>query len=274
MMIRPQAFGFDGTHNFDGSLISKVGERKRGPLDINITSPGFSSNRRLNLNMGRGFPGGPPLMPIRDRRARFPQRGIGSLFDMLRNRRGFGMQRPPMFGGGYGMQQPQSNNNPFGPRPQLMYGGAFSGPPMFGGGFGFGGGGYRRMPPMFGGGSPFGPGFGGGIGGMFPGMGGGYGMRPPSFGGIGGGFNRPQPMPQPIRPMPKPIGIGNPIQPIDRPRPMPRPMPKPIQIGRPRPINRPMPIRIGEPVRPIFNKGPGSFQNNLTRIGRDGMMIY
>ena len=205
-------------------------------------------DRDQEMNMGRGFPGGPPLMPIRDRRARFPQRGIGSLFDMLRNRRGFPRQ------------QPQFNNNPFGPRPRLVYGGSFSGLPMFGGG------------------GLFSPGFRGGIGGMFPGMGGGYGMRPPSFGGIGGGFNRPRPI-RPIRPMPRPIGIGNPIQPIDRPRPMP----KPIQVGEPKPIRpRPMPIGIGGPIgigrpikpirpirpRPVFNKGPDSLKRNQMFISR------
>ena len=172
---------------------------------------------------------------------------------------GFGMQRPPQFGGGYGMQQPGFGNNPFGPRPQLMYGGAFSGPPQFGGGYGggygggmgggFGGGGYRRMPPMFGGGSPFGPGFGGGIGGMFPGMGGGYGQRPPmygggfrqqpgfgggfrqppSYGGIGGGFNRPMPQPMPVRP------------PLDSIRPV-RPQPMPIDRRIENDVARPAPM--------------------------------
>lgn len=212
-----------------------------------------------------------------------PQRGIGSFPNPFGDRGGFGnpyggsrggfFGRPPqfgggMYGGGFGMQQPGFGGG-YGRPP--MFGGGFGGgygmqPPMFGGGygggmgggFGFGGGGYRRMPPMFGGGNPFGPGFGGGIGGMFPGMGGGYGYgRPPSFGGIGGGYNRP--MPQPISPRPiKPIQIGRP-NPI-RPRPMP--------IDRPEPINRPMPIQIGRPVRPIFNKGPGSMGRNEIHIAR------
>jgi hypothetical protein len=267
---------------------------------VTISSPAFGGQQQMMVNgsdlMRRSRQ---EIQPIQDMRARppvqdmmirgqatgfdgnpirnfGPQRGIGSfpnpfggMYGNPYGGGGFGMQRPPQFGGGYGMQQPGFGggfgNNPFGPRPQLMYGGAFSGPPQFGGGYGggygggmgggFGGGGYRRMPPMFGGGSPFGPGFGGGLGGMFPGMGGGF----------GGGFR--QPMPQPIRPMPKPIGIGNPIQPIDRPQPMPMPIGigRPMPIGRPRPINRPM---------PIFNEGPGSFQNNPIRKGRDGMMIY
>ena len=235
-----------------------------------------------NPSMGRGFPGGPPLSPIQDMRARPPQQigpirpggnqgGIGSFPNPFGNRGGFGnpyggsrggFGRPPqfgggMYGGGFGMQQPGFGGG-FGRPP--MFGGGFGGgygmqPPMFGGGygggyggrmgggFGFGGGGYRRMPPMFGGGNPFGPGFGGGIGGMFPGMGGGYGMRPPSYGGFGGGFNRP--------------------------------MPQPMPIGRPRPIKRPMPFdpRRGMLQR-VETKGPESFQNNIITKGRDGMMIY
>jgi hypothetical protein len=146
MMIRPQAFGFDGTHNFDGSLISEVGERKRGPLDMNITSPGSSNNNFLG-GMARD-------MRARPRRGFFNQGGIGSFPNPFGNRGGFGnpyggsrggfFGQPPQFGGGmYG--NPYSN--PFGPRPPLMYGGGFSGPPMFGGG-------YMGMPPMFGGGSP------------------------------------------------------------------------------------------------------------------------
>ena len=227
-----------------------------------------------NPSMGRGFPGGPPLSPIQDMRARPPQQigpirpggnqgGIGSFPNPFGNRGGFGnpyggsrggFGQPPqfgggMYGGGFGMQQPGFGGG-FGRPP--MFGGGFGGgygmqPPMFGGGygggFGFGGGGYRRMPPMFGGGNPFGPGFGGGIGGMFPGMGGGYGMRPPSYGGFGGGFNRP--------------------------------MPQPMPIGRPRPIKRPMPFdpRRGMLQR-VETKGPESFQNNIITKGRDGMMIY
>jgi len=184
---------------------------------------------------------------------------------------GFGMQRPPQFGGGYGMQQPGFGGG-FNRPP--MFGGGFGGgygmqPPQFGGGygggygggmgggFGFGGGGYRRMPPMFGGGNPFGPGFGGGIGGMFPGMGGGYGQRPPMYGGggFGGGF-RQQP--------PSFGGIGG----GGFSQPMPQPIrPQPMPIGGLRPPKRPMPMPIDGP-RPVFNRGPGSMGRNEIHIAR------
>lgn len=168
-------------------------------------------DRDQKINMGRGFPGGPPLLPIQDMRARPPQRGIGSFSNpfggfMGGGRGQFMRPQPPMYGGGYGMQPPMFGGGMgYGIPPMFgggMYGGGFGmQPPMYGGGFGM-------MRPIYGGGfgSPFSPGFGGGIGGMFPGMGGGYGMRPPMY---GGGYNRPMPQPMPI----------------DRPRPIKRPMP-------------------------------------------------
>ena len=95
-------------------------------------------DRDQPINMGRGFPGGPPLFPVQDMRARpprgfFNQGGIGSFPNPFGNRGGFGnpyggsrggfFGQPPQFGGGmYG--NPYSN--PFGPRPPLMYGGGFS----------------------------------------------------------------------------------------------------------------------------------------------------
>ena len=342
MMMRPQAFGFDGTHNFDGSRISQVGERQRGPQDMNedmrnrymgrknfvgtppqqVFQPAQPQPAKMRPGGGGISYGGPA--PIQDMMMpRPPQGGIGS-FPIPQNPfgnrggfgnpyggsrggfgqqpgfgggfrqqpqfgggmygnpyggGGFGMQRPPQFGGGYGMQQPGFGNNPFGPRPQLMYGGAFSGPPQFGGGYGggygggmgggFGGGGYRRMPPMFGGGSPFGPGFGGGIGGMFPGMGGGYGQRPPmygggfgqqpgygggfrqqppSYGGIGGGFK--QPMPQPFDPR-RGSGI------------VPRPQPQPVdRIGN-YSLDRRIQNDVARPAPMMQTQGPESMQQQI-----------
>jgi hypothetical protein len=229
--IRGQATGFDGNpiRNFGpqrgiGSFPNPFGNRGGFGNPYGGSRGGFGQPPQF----GGGF--------------RQPPQFGGGMYGNPYGGGGFGMQRPPQFGGGYGMQQPGFGNNPFGPRPQLMYGGAFSGPPQFGGGFGFGGGGYRRMPPMFGGGSPFGPGFGGGIGGMFPGMGGGYGQRPPmygggfrqqppSYGGIGGGFNRP----------------------------MPQPMPEPFPIRRP----QPMPIQPIQRLERVVNKGPDSFRNQI-----------
>ena len=193
-------------------------------------------DRDQKMNMGRGFPGGPPLFPNQDRRARPPQDryihrggnqgGIGSFPNpfggfMGGGRGNFMRPQPPMYGGGFGgfgMQSP-------------MFGGGmgYGMPPMFGGGMY--GGGFGMQPPMFGGGfgSPFGQSFYGGIGGMFPGMGGGYGMqRPPSYGGFGGGYNRP--MPQPIRPMP--IQIGEPV------RGGIKPLPQPPRLIMKEPIDR------------------------------------
>jgi hypothetical protein len=299
----PMAYGQAITYGPGGQMYTDTSmqtpynpPQQTGPIRGQAT--GFDGNPIRNFGPQRGIGSFPiPQNPFGNRggfgnpyggsRGGFgqpPQFG-GGMYGNPYGGGGFGMQRPPQFGGGYGMQQPGfgggfGGNNPFGPRPQLMYGGAFSGPPQFGGGYGggygggmggsFGGGGYRRMPPMFGGGSPFGPGFGGGIGGMFPGMGGGYGggfRQPPSFGGIGGGFRQPmpQPMPQPIRPMPQPM-------PIDRPRPIKRPMPQPMPIMR---TQGPDNIGGGRPfLQRVETKGPGSFQNNLIRKGRDGMMIY
>ena len=247
-----------------------------------------------NPSMGRGFPGGPPLSPIQDMRARppqqigpirgqatgfdgnpirnfGPQRGIGSFPNPFGNRGGFGnpyggsrggFGRPPqfgggMYGGGFGMQQPG-------------FGGGFGRPPMFGGGFG---GGYGMQPPMFGGG--YGGGYGGRMGGGFGFGGGGYRRMPPMFGGgnpfgpgfgggiggmfpgMGGGYG--------MRP-PSYGGFGGGFN---------RPMPQPMPIGRPRPIKRPMPFdpRRGMLQR-VETKGPESFQNNIITKGRDGMMIY
>ena len=165
-----------------------------------------------NLENGDNLRRRQEIQPIQDMRARPPQRGIGSFPNpfggfMGGGFGGYGMQ-PPMYGGGFGG---------FGMPPMYgggMYGGGFGmQPPMFGG--------FGMQPPMYGGGfNPFSQNFYGGIGTMFPGMGGGYGMRPPMY---GGGYNRPmpQPMPQPIRPMP-----------IDRPRPIKRPMPEPMPIMR------------------------------------------
>jgi len=206
------------------------------------------------------------VQPIQDMRARPPQDwqrgpirpggnqgGIGSFPNpfggFMGGGRGQFMQpQPPMYGGGfggYGMQPP-------------MYGGGmgYGMPPMFGGGMY--GGGFGMQPPMFGGGygggfgSPFGQSFYGGIGGMFPGMGGGYGMqRPPSYGGFGGGnYNFG---PQPALPI--------------RPQPMPRPVRPSLDSLRP---TVPQPIQMLEQE----TKGPESFENNLIRKGRDGMMIY
>jgi len=253
--IRGQATGFDG------NPIRNFGPQ-RGIGSFPIPQNPFGNRGGFNNPYGssRGGFGQPPQFG-------------GGMYGNPYGGGGFGMQRPPQFGGGYGMQQPGfgggfGGNNPFGPRPQLMYGGAFSGPPQFGGGYGggygggmgggFGGGGYRRMPPMFGGGSPFGPGFGGGIGGMFPGMGGGYGQRPPmyggggfgggfrqqppSYGGIGGGFNRPMPQPMPI----------------DGPRPVFNRGPDSLMRGRPS-LNR---------ITSDVNKGPGSMGRNEIHIAR------
>jgi len=244
-----------------------------------------------NPSMGRGFPGGPPLSPVQDMRARppqqigpirgqatgfdgnpirnfGPQRGIGSFPNPFGDRGGFGnpyggsrggfFGRPPqfgggMYGGGFGMQQPG-------------FGGGYGRPPMFGGGFG---GGYGMQPPMFGGG------YGGGMGGGFGFGGGGYRRMPPMFGGgnpfgpgfgggiggmfpgMGGGYS--------MRP-PSYGGFGGGFN---------RPMPQPMPIGRPSPIKRPMPFdpRRGMLQR-VETKGPGSFQNNIITKGRDGMMIY
>jgi len=278
MMMRPQAFGFDGTHNFDGSRISQVGERQRGPQDNMgggidyggpATGPTYSSNpfRKQGFSNQGGIGSFPNPFgnrggfnnPYGGSRGGFgqpPQFGggmYGGGFDMQRPGFGGGFGRPPMFGGGfgggYGMQPPQFGGG---------YGGGYGG--GMGGGFGFGGGGYRRMPPMFGGGNPFGPGFGGGLGGMFPGMGGGYGggfrQQPPSYGGFGGGFNRPMPQPMPpVRPMP-----------IGRPRPIKRPMPIRPPLDSIRPV-RPEPIQmlrrsndVARPAPMMLAQGPESMQ--------------
>jgi len=234
-------------------------------------------DRDQKMNMGRGFPGGPPLLPVQDMRARPPQRGIGSFPNpfggfMGGGRGNFMRPQPPMYGGGFGG---------FGMQPPMFGGRGYGGygmPPMFGGGMY--GGGFGMQPPMFGGGygggfgNPFGQSFYGGIGGMFPGMGGGYGMRPPSYGGFGGGFNKP--MPQPIRPAPiRPVQIGrpNPIQPIGPQPALPikRPMPRPVRPS----LDSLRPVRT-QPVQMLRQetKGPESFQNNIITTGRDGMMIY
>ena len=237
-----------------------------------------------NPSMGRGFPGGPPLSPVQDMRARPPQqigliRGQATGFDgnPIRN---FGPQRgigsfPNPFGnrGGFGNPYGGSRGG-FGQPPQFgggMYGGGFGmQQPGFGGGFG---GGYGMQPPMFGGG--YGGGYGGGMGGGFGFGGGGYRRMPPMFGGgnpfgpgfggglggmfpgMGGGYG--------MRP-PSYGGFGGGFN---------RPMPQPIPIGRPRPIKRPMPFdpRRGMLQR-VETKGPGSFQNSIITKGRDGMMIY
>ena len=168
-----------------------------------------SPDSEQEMIMGTGFPGGPPLSPIQDMRARPPrgflnQGGIGSMPNpfgggMNANRGGYGnpygggggfRQQPPQFGGGGGFGNPYGNRGGFGGG---FGGGGMRGgygrPPQFGGGMGGGfgggygggmgggfGGGFRQQPPMFGG---------GGLGGMFPGMGGGYGQRPQFGGGYG-----------------------------------------------------------------------------------------
>ena len=214
-------------------------------------------DRDQEMNMGRGFPGGPPLFPVQDMRARPPQQirpintgglgsqvGIGSFPNpfggfMGGGRGNFMRPQPPMYGGGFGG---------FGMQPPMFGGRGYGGygmPPMFGGGMY--GGGFGMQPPMFGGGygggfgNPFGQSFYGGIGAMFPGMGGVYGMMPPSYGGFGGGYNRP--MPQPIKPMPQPM-------PIDRPRPIKRPMPE-LQVETKGPEN--LMRKIGGPI-PLANQ--------------------
>ena len=74
--------------------------------------------RMQNPSMGRGFPGGPPLSPIQDMRARPPQDmmarrprgnqgGIGSFQNpfggfMGGGRGNFMQPQPPMYGGGFG----------------------------------------------------------------------------------------------------------------------------------------------------------------------------
>jgi len=184
-------------------------------MDMQDYNGDGTDDRDQKMNMGRGFPGGPPLSPIQDMRARPPrgflnQGGIGSMPNpfgggMNANRGGFGnrggygnpygggggfRQQPPQFGGGGGFGNPYGNRGGFGGG---FGGGGMRGgygrPPQFGGGMGGGfgggygggmgggfGGGFRQQPPMFGG---------GGLGGMFPGMGGGYGQRPQFGGGYG-----------------------------------------------------------------------------------------
>ncbi len=218
-------------------------------------------DRDQPINMGRGFPGGPPLLPVQNMRPR-PPLGIGSFPNpfggfMGGGRGGFMQPQIPRYGigfggfGGYGMQPPM-----FGGR---GYGG-YGMPPMFGGG-GMYGGGFSMQPPIFSGGfgNPFSPSFYGGIGGMFPGMGGGYGggfQRPPSFGGIGGGFN-----PGFLKPAP---GTGM----ISRPSPI-----EPIDVGRPPVVGGPVPIRGPQPVK-VGGPATGGLTNKKSIANRDATPIY
>lgn len=217
--MRLQAFGFDGTHNFDGSKISQVGERQQGPQDMMARpqATGFDGNPIQNqpaqmLPGGGGISyGGPATGPTYSsnpfRKQGFSnQGGIGS-FPIPQNpfggrggfnnpyggsRGGFGQQPQfgggmygnPYGGGGFGMQRPPQFGGGYGMQPPMFGGGGMGGgygrPPQFGGGFG---GGFRQQPPMFGGG------YGGGMGGGFGG--GGYRRMPPMFGGgspFGPGF--------------------------------------------------------------------------------------
>ena len=295
MDIRPQAFGFDGTNNFDGSRVNGGNNRRIAqPIqDMRATMPslGFDQRGGAGNRIARPYPinqGGQ-----QDR----IQGGIGSFGPprqnpfgggMNANRGGYGnpygggggfRQQPPQFGGGGGFGNPYGNRGGFGGG---FGGGGMRGgygrPPQFGGGFGGGygggmgggfGGGFRQQPPMFGG---------GGLGGMFPGMGGGYGqrpqfgggygMQPPRFGGggypgmggggFGGGYNGGGfggGMGGGFGQRPPSYGGGYGGGFNQRP-------PSYGGIGGGGFSPKPMPIQVGGPVaqpfKQVFNKGPGS----------------